>query len=57
MKVYGKRTDTVIPLDKCTEALNTEKRRVYDIMNIFEGFGAVSRKAKNQYHWKGLQHI
>lgn len=26
-------------------------------MNIFEGFGAVSRKAKNLYSWKGLSQI
>lgn len=37
--------------------MHTEKRRVYDIMNIFEGFGAVSRKAKNMYSWKGLPQI
>jgi hypothetical protein len=57
MKIYGQRDDIIIPLDKCTTMLNTEKRRVYDIMNIFEGFGAVSRKAKNLYTWKGLKKI
>lgn len=57
MKIYGNQSDIIIPLDKCTAQLNTEKRRVYDIMNIFEGFGAVSRKAKNLYTWKGLQQI
>lgn len=57
MKLYGSSDDIVIPLDKCTSLLNTEKRRVYDIMNIFEGFGAVSRKAKNLYTWKGLNKI
>jgi len=57
MKKYGKKWDIVIPLDKCTTYLNTEKRRVYDIMNIFEGFGAVSRKAKNLYSWRGLSQI
>ena len=57
MKIYAEQRDVVIPLDRCTSSLNTEKRRVYDIMNIFEGFGAVSRKAKNLYTWKGLQQI
>mmetsp|Transcript_9702 Transcript_9702/g.8546 ORF Transcript_9702/g.8546 Transcript_9702/m.8546 type:complete len:139 (+) Transcript_9702:222-638(+) len=57
MKKYGNKEDVIIPLDKCTIYLNTEKRRVYDIMNIFEGFGAVSRKAKNMYSWKGLTQI
>lgn len=57
MKKYGNKLDIIIPLDKCTTYLNTEKRRVYDIMNIFEGFGAVSRKAKNLYTWKGLFQI
>ena len=57
MKKYGQVNDVIIPLDKCTIYLNTEKRRVYDIMNIFEGFGAVMRKAKNNYSWKGLTQI
>lgn len=57
MKIHGRHSDSVIALDKWTSQLNTEKRRVYDIMNIFEGFGAVSRKAKNLYSWKGLQQI
>lgn len=57
MKKYGQKEDVIIPLDKWTVYLNTEKRRVYDIMNIFEGFGAVSRKAKNMYSWRGLQQI
>lgn len=57
MKIYAQQRDVVIPLDRCTSSLNTEKRRVYDIMNIFEGFGAVSRKAKNLYTWKGLQQV
>jgi len=56
MKKYGQKEDVIIPLDKWT-VYNTEKRRVYDIMNIFEGFGAVSRKAKNMYSWRGLQQI
>lgn len=57
MRIHGRDSDSVIALDKWTSQLNTEKRRVYDIMNIFEGFGAVSRKAKNLYSWKGLQQI
>ena len=37
-----------------TQALNVEKRRLYDILNIFEAFNAVTKKAKNQYIWKGV---
>jgi len=57
MKLHGKQSNIVIALDKCTSQLNTEKKRVYDIMNIFEGFGAVWRKAKNMYTWKGLKKV
>lgn len=54
---YGQETNHVIILDSCFETLNVEKRRVYDILNIFEAFNSVTKKAKNMYVWKGFASV
>ena len=51
---FGRNTNKVIALDQWTKLLGVEKRRVYDILNIFETFNAITKKAKNQYVWKGI---
>ena len=44
-------------MDKCSESLGVERRRLYDIINILESFTAIVRKGKNSYEWKGLNSI
>lgn len=44
-----------ICLKNLATELGTERRRVYDIVNILEAFDILAKKAKNLYLWKGLE--
>ena len=43
-------------LNKASETLNVQKRRIYDITNVLEGIGLVEKKSKNMVAWSGVQH-
>ncbi len=43
-----------IYLNEFSKRLQVERRRIYDIINILEGFDIVVKKGKNIYIWKGL---
>jgi len=42
-----------VDLNKASETLKVQKRRIYDITNVLEGIGLVEKKSKNMVHWVG----
>lgn len=51
---YSNQKDVEIHLNEYSKQLNVERRRIYDIVNILEGFDIFTKKIKNIYIWKGL---
>lgn len=46
-----------LSLDTAAQRLNVERRRIYDIVNIFESLDIVKRKGKNKYTWLGTEGV
>ncbi|KAI4351528.1 hypothetical protein L6164_005888 [Bauhinia variegata] len=57
LKLYDCHGIGIIGLDDAAKQLGVQRRRMYDVVNILESVGIVSRKAKNQYSWKGFKAI
>lgn len=43
----------MVDLNKASEKLQVQKRRIYDITNVLEGIGILEKKSKNNIQWKG----
>lgn len=43
----------MVDLNKASEKLQVQKRRIYDITNVLEGIGVLEKKSKNNIQWKG----
>ncbi|XP_012260402.2 transcription factor E2F8-like [Athalia rosae] len=46
-----------ISLDKTAKTLGTEKRRIYDIINVLESLEMASKAGKNRYLWHGQSNL
>jgi len=46
-----------VDLNKASEGLGVQKRRIYDITNVLEGIGLVEKKSKNTVHWCGQRNF
>ena len=44
--------DGVLDLNEAAETLRVQKRRIYDITNVLEGVGLISKASKNHIRWK-----
>jgi len=53
VELYGLSCESELCLDKSSQMLGIEKRRIYDIVNVFESVGVVARTGKNKYTWYG----
>ncbi|XP_066992624.2 transcription factor E2F8 [Anabrus simplex] len=47
----------VICIDQAAKELGTERRRIYDIINVLESLEMASKVGKNRYMWYGTQQL
>ena len=57
VSLYSDERSSEILLDASAERLGIARRRIYDIVNILESIGVVSRLSKNTYSWNGVYKI
>ncbi|KAK1423299.1 hypothetical protein QVD17_18597 [Tagetes erecta] len=57
LSLYNRDGVESIGLDNAANQLGVERRRIYDIVNILESVGVLTKRAKNQYTWKGFNAI
>ncbi|XP_057242951.1 transcription factor E2F2 [Malurus melanocephalus] len=53
ISLLNESTDGVVDLNRAAEALEVQKRRIYDITNVLEGIQLICKKSKNHIQWMG----
>lgn len=51
MDLLKESSEGVVDLNECSQKLQVQKRRIYDITNVLEGIGILEKKSKNQIQW------
>ncbi|XP_047500523.1 uncharacterized protein LOC125046691 isoform X2 [Penaeus chinensis] len=57
MEVSFLETPRRLVIDEVASMLGTERRRVYDIINVLESLNMAARVQKNMYQWMGQLHL
>ncbi|XP_042216346.1 uncharacterized protein LOC121862283 isoform X2 [Homarus americanus] len=57
MEVSILETPRRLVIDEVASMLGTERRRVYDIINVLESLNMAARVQKNMYQWRGKRHL
>lgn len=55
MDLLKESPEGVVDLNECSQKLQVQKRRIYDITNVLEGIGILEKKSKNQIQWSKKQ--
>ncbi|NXE28881.1 E2F2 factor, partial [Ardeotis kori] len=53
IRLLSESPDGVVDLNRAAEALEVQKRRIYDITNVLEGIQLIRKKSKNNIQWMG----
>ncbi|KFQ25636.1 Transcription factor E2F2, partial [Mesitornis unicolor] len=53
IRLLSESPDGVVDLNRAAEALEGQKRRIYDITNVLEGIQLIRKKSKNNIQWMG----
>jgi len=55
IKYFHSNSDSNITLDYLSEKLLIEKRKIYDLINLFNSFELIKRVGKGCYTWSGVE--